>query len=176
MLKYLNYSSVADPGCLSQIPVPDFYPSRIPDPGSRIPDPGSKNSNKREVKKNHTFFVYFLNITFVRNVGQFSKNCWSFYPKNFLCALKYTGLRSRIWDPRSGIRKKPIPDPGPWGQKGTGSWIPDPQHWIIQFFDVDLWSGMEKIRIRDEHSGFATMQKNCLISLSLSSVFWILTT
>jgi hypothetical protein len=29
-------TSVADPGCLSRIPDPDFYPSRIPDPGSRI--------------------------------------------------------------------------------------------------------------------------------------------
>ena len=28
--------SVADPGCLSRIPDPDFYPSRIPDLGSRI--------------------------------------------------------------------------------------------------------------------------------------------
>jgi hypothetical protein len=30
----------------------------------------------------------------------------------------------------SGIRKKPIPDPGSGGQKGTGSRIldPDPQH------------------------------------------------
>jgi hypothetical protein len=27
----------------SRIPDPDFYPSRIPDPGSRIPDTGSKN-------------------------------------------------------------------------------------------------------------------------------------
>jgi hypothetical protein len=44
--------SVADPGCLSRIPDPDFYPSRIPDLGSRIPDPGSKNSNKKTgVKK-----------------------------------------------------------------------------------------------------------------------------
>jgi hypothetical protein len=45
-----NYasSSVADPGCLSWIPDPDFYPSRIPDLGSRISGPGSKNSNKRE--------------------------------------------------------------------------------------------------------------------------------
>ncbi len=33
-------SSVADPGCLSRIPDPDFYQSRIS-------DPGSKNSNKR---------------------------------------------------------------------------------------------------------------------------------
>ncbi len=28
-----------------------------------------------------------------------------------------------IWDPRSGIREKPIPDPGSRGQKGTGSRI-----------------------------------------------------
>jgi hypothetical protein len=33
---------VADPGCLSRIPDPDFYPSRISDPGSRISDPGSR--------------------------------------------------------------------------------------------------------------------------------------
>ncbi len=44
---------VADPGCLSRIPDPDFYPSRTPDPktatkeqqnmgfGSGIRDPGS---------------------------------------------------------------------------------------------------------------------------------------
>ena len=32
----LNWlTSVADPGCLSRIPDPDFYPSRIPDPGSK---------------------------------------------------------------------------------------------------------------------------------------------
>jgi hypothetical protein len=38
-----------------------------------------------------------------------------------------------IWDPGSGIRKKPIPDPGARGQKVTGSRIPDPdpQHWLV---------------------------------------------
>ncbi len=35
------FASVADPGFLSRIPDPDFYPSRIP-------DLGSKNSNKRQ--------------------------------------------------------------------------------------------------------------------------------
>jgi hypothetical protein len=39
--------SVADPGCLSWIPDPDFYPSRISDPGSRI----QKQVEKRGVKK-----------------------------------------------------------------------------------------------------------------------------
>ncbi len=32
-------------------------------------------------------------------------------------------LGSGIRDPGSGIRKKPIPDPGSRGQKGTGSRI-----------------------------------------------------
>jgi hypothetical protein len=33
--------SVADPGCLSWIRDPDFYPSRVPDPLSWIRDPRS---------------------------------------------------------------------------------------------------------------------------------------
>jgi hypothetical protein len=37
----LASQSVADPGCLSRIPDPDFYPSQIPDLGSKI-------SSKRE--------------------------------------------------------------------------------------------------------------------------------
>jgi hypothetical protein len=49
-------SSVADPGCLSRIPDPDFYPSRIPDPGSQIPDP-----KERGAKKN--FVIPFLIAT-----------------------------------------------------------------------------------------------------------------
>ncbi len=47
--KYLD-SSVADPGCLSRIPDPDFYPSRIPNPGSRIPDPKTGRKERGEKK------------------------------------------------------------------------------------------------------------------------------
>jgi hypothetical protein len=35
--------SVADPGCLSRIPDPDFYPSRIPDPKTATKERGEKN-------------------------------------------------------------------------------------------------------------------------------------
>jgi hypothetical protein len=35
--------SVADPGCLSRIPDPDFYPSQIPDPKTATKDRGEKN-------------------------------------------------------------------------------------------------------------------------------------
>jgi hypothetical protein len=40
-IKRKGSHSVADPGCLSRIPDPDFFPSRIS-------DPGSKNSNERQ--------------------------------------------------------------------------------------------------------------------------------
>jgi hypothetical protein len=36
-------ASVADPGCLSRIPDPDFYPSRIPDPKTATKERGEKN-------------------------------------------------------------------------------------------------------------------------------------
>jgi hypothetical protein len=35
----IEEDNVADPGCLSRIPDPNFCPSRIPEFGSRIPDP-----------------------------------------------------------------------------------------------------------------------------------------
>jgi hypothetical protein len=38
-----------------------------------------------------------------------------------------------VWDPRSGIQKKPIPAPGSMGQNGTGIPDPDPQHWVVHY-------------------------------------------
>ncbi len=54
-------------------------------------------------------------------MGQFSKNYRTSYQKSCQKALKNMVLGSGIRDPRSGIRKKPIPDPGSRGQK-----VPDP--------------------------------------------------
>ena len=135
----------------------------IPDPGSwflPIPDPGSKNSNKRQGWKNffcqtifcsqkfHKTEFYFIFDMLKKNVAQFSKNYWSFYPKNCHQALKNIGLGSGIRDPRSGIRKKPIPGPGSRGQKGTGSRIPDPdpQHCKFKL----SWTG-EKVWYFSSH-------------------------
>jgi len=42
---------VADPGCLSLIPDPDFYPSRIPDPKT-----GRKERGEKKIFDTH-FFV-----------------------------------------------------------------------------------------------------------------------
>ena len=56
--------SVADPGCLSRIPDPDFYPSRIPDPGSRIPDP--KTATKERGEKKIVVIPFYVATNFTK--------------------------------------------------------------------------------------------------------------
>jgi hypothetical protein len=121
--KYIVFS-VADPGCLSRIPDPDFYPSRIP-------DPGSKNSNKKEGCKKkfcHTFLCshkclkienYFSFEVLKKKFGPIFKEIWNFLPKKLSLSSQKYGFGIR--DPGSG--KKLFPDPGSRGQKGTGSRI-----------------------------------------------------
>ncbi len=116
----------------------------IPDPGSwflPIPDPGSKNSNKREGWTKiccHTFLCSHKFHKIVNNLifEMLKKKMWANFQRTIKLftqkivthyALKNMGLgswirdpRSRIRDAESGIRKKPIPDPGSRGQKGTG--------------------------------------------------------
>jgi hypothetical protein len=57
------FSSVADPGCLSRIPDPDFYPSRIPDLRSRIPDPKTATKERGEKKLAVIPFYVATNFT-----------------------------------------------------------------------------------------------------------------
>jgi hypothetical protein len=61
-LKPTVTTSVADPGCLSRIPDPDFYPSRIPDLGSPIP----KQQQKRVVKKKLVVIAFFVSTNFTK--------------------------------------------------------------------------------------------------------------
>ncbi len=56
--------SVADPGCLSRIPDPDFYPSRIPDPGSRILDP--KTATKEIGEKKLVVVPFYVATNFTK--------------------------------------------------------------------------------------------------------------
>jgi hypothetical protein len=113
---------VADPGCLSRIPDPDLYPSRIS-------DPGSKNSYKREMKKNLLSYFFlshkFHKIEYYAIFEMLKKKFRPIFQIVEVFTQKIFNMLSNIWvwDPRSGIRKKPIPDPGSGGQKGTGSRI-----------------------------------------------------
>jgi hypothetical protein len=53
----------------SRIPDPDFYPSRIPDPGSWIPDPKTGRKERGEKK----FFVkHFFAAQISQNVKLFN--------------------------------------------------------------------------------------------------------
>jgi hypothetical protein len=51
-------SSVADPGCLSRIPDPDFYPSRIPDPKTATKDRGEKIFYSSKFHKTEYYFIF----------------------------------------------------------------------------------------------------------------------
>jgi hypothetical protein len=57
MLSPLLWLSVADPGCLSQIPDPDFYPSRIPDP---------KTATKERGEKKFVVIYFFIATNFTK--------------------------------------------------------------------------------------------------------------
>jgi hypothetical protein len=57
-------NSVADPGCLSRIPDPDFYPSRIPDLGSRIPD--QKTATKERGEKKLVVIPFYVATNFTK--------------------------------------------------------------------------------------------------------------
>jgi hypothetical protein len=57
-----HLTSVADPGCLSRIPDPDFYPSRIPDLGSRI----QKQQQKRGGEKKFVVITFYVASNFTK--------------------------------------------------------------------------------------------------------------
>ncbi len=103
-----SISSVADLGCLSRIPDPDFN-----HPGSRISDPGSKNSNKREGWKKIFCHNFLCNHKFHKIENYFSfevlkKKIW----ENFQRILELFTQKLSQSSQKYGIRKKPIADPG----------------------------------------------------------------
>jgi hypothetical protein len=120
---------VADPGCLSRIPDPDFYPSRIPDPKTATKDRGEKKNFFQTIFCSHKFHKtqkYFI-------FDMLKQKFWPNFPRIIeVFTQKIVTKPSKIWvwDPGSGIRDPGsgknlfrIPDPGSRGQKGTGSRI-----------------------------------------------------
>ncbi len=124
-----NCTSVADPGCLSRIPDPDFYPSRI-----------QKQQEKRGVKKIccHTFFCShkFHKIEYYLIFDMLKTIIWPNFQRTMeVFTQKIVTKLSKIWvwDPRSGIRKKPIPDPGVKKAPDPGSGSATLYSWIPMF-------------------------------------------
>ncbi len=108
-------------------------------PGSRIlifTHPGSriqKQQQKRGVKRIfcHTFLCShkFHKIENYFSFVVLNKKNWANFQRLIELFTKKIVIKLSkrwVWDPGSEIRKKPIPDPGSMGQKGTGSRIPEP--------------------------------------------------
>ncbi len=112
---------MADPGCLSRILIFTHPGSRIPDPKTAMKDIGEKKFDIIPFFGviNFTKFNYFIFEMLKKKIrANFQRIIELFTPK-IVYAHKNMGLGSGIRDPRSGIRKKPIPYPGSRDQKGT---------------------------------------------------------
>ncbi len=109
--------SVADPGCLSRIPDPDFYPSRIPDPKTATKDRG-ENFFCQTIFCSHKFHK--------TEYDMLKKKIWHNFPRIIeVFTQKIVTKPSKIWvwDPGSGKNLFRIPDPGVKNALDPGSRI-----------------------------------------------------
>ncbi len=120
---------MVDPGCLSRILIFTHLGSWIPDP----------KTVTREVKKicYHTFFCShkFHKIEYHVIFEMLKKKIWANFQRIVeVFTQKIFNMLSNIWvwDPRSGIRKKPIPDP-------VVEKAPDPQHCIKKMLFIGIF-------------------------------------
>ena len=107
--------SVADPGCLSRIPDPDFYPSRIPDLGSRIQKQQQKTGVKNFFCQTNFCSHKFHKTEYFFIFDKLNKKIWPNFPRIIeVFTQKIITKPSKIWvwDPGSGKNLFRIPDPG----------------------------------------------------------------
>jgi hypothetical protein len=101
----------------------DVYPGSwflsIPDLGSQMLDVSPTFFLKPQISLNWNLFYFWTAVE--KNLSQFTKNYGiELFPQKIsLRSQKYV-LGSWVRDPRSRIRKNPIPDPRSRGQKATG--------------------------------------------------------
>jgi hypothetical protein len=122
----VQISSVADPGCFSHIPEPDFYPSRIPDPKTATQDRSEKKISCHTFfcsQKFHKIVNYFIFEMLKKKMwANFLRIiCRTFYPKYCHQVLKNMGLGSGIRDPERTYSGSRI-------QGSKRHRIPGPQH------------------------------------------------
>jgi hypothetical protein len=112
-------TSVADPGCLSRIPDPDFYPFRILDPGSPIPDleswipdPGHVTNNSIQRGRGKIFVLPFFVATNITKLKIIIFLNWVLLNRGLGAGIRYHGSGKILFQ---------ILDTGV--KKGTGSRI-----------------------------------------------------
>jgi hypothetical protein len=101
-------SSVADPGFLSLIPDPDFYPSRIPDPKTATKERGEK-------KFDVIPFYVATNFTKLYIILVLKKKIWANFQRIIELLPKKLSLSSQKYGfgiPDPGVKKAPDPGSG----------------------------------------------------------------
>ena len=110
--------SVADPGCLSRIPDPDFYPSQIPESrnlGSRIQKQQQMTGVKNFFCQTNFCSHKFHKTEYFFIFDKLNKKIWPNFPRIIeVFTQKIITKPSKIWvwDPGSGKNLFRIPDPG----------------------------------------------------------------
>jgi hypothetical protein len=106
-------TSMVDPGCLSRIPDPDFYPSRIPDPKTAMKDGGEKNllSNLFFGVINFTKLNYFIFEMSKKIIWANFQRIIELFTQKFVTTVISQKNGFGIRDPRSGKSLFRIPDP-----------------------------------------------------------------
>ncbi len=101
----VQYTSVSDPGCLSGIPDPDFYPSRIPDLG-----PPNRQQQLKGGGGIFLFYLFFVATNFTKsNFFTGTENIWANRQRIILLfTQKIVSKLSKVWVLHL---VKPIPDP-----------------------------------------------------------------
>jgi hypothetical protein len=114
--------SVADPRCLSRIPDPDFYPSRIPDPKTETKERGEKECVAHNFlcsQKFHKIANYFSFEVLKKKIWANIQRIIELFPQKIVTKLS----KIWIWDPGSGKNLFRIPDPGVKKAPDSGSRI-----------------------------------------------------
>ncbi len=117
---------IPGPQVVSVLRIRDVYP------GSRIlifTHPGSRIQKKQQERgEKYLLSYFFCSQKFLKIESYFifemlKKRIWANFQRIIEVFTQKTFTKLSVWDPRSWIRKKPIPDPGSRsrGQKGTGS-------------------------------------------------------
>jgi hypothetical protein len=95
-----------DPGCLSRIPDPDFYPSRIPDPKTATKERGEKKISCHTFLCSHKFHKIVNYFTF----EVLKKKIWANFQRIIELFTKTIVKKLlKIWSAKNLFR---IPDPG----------------------------------------------------------------
>ncbi len=133
---------MADPGCLSRIPDPDFYPSQIPDPKTATKTMGEKKFFVKPFFCSHKFHKteYYFIFDMVK------KKIWPNFPKIIKVFTQ---------------KLSPSPQKYGFGIRDLGSEIRDPRSWIRnpeKTYSGSRIQGSKRHRILDPGSGSATLR------------------